>query len=167
MTIPDTDAAFVITRLFNAPIDRVFETMTETEHLKKWWGPKGCTIEVARNEPHTGGVFHYRLLFPGGFDMWGKFQYREIAAPARIVFINGFADANGNTVPNPMSPSWPLEVLNTATLEEQGDKTAFTLRAQPINASELERMTFLAGHASLQLGCDGMYDQYEKYLSTL
>jgi uncharacterized protein YndB with AHSA1/START domain len=167
MKSPDTNVEFVITRVFNAPRDLVFKTMTETEHLQKWWGPKGCTIEVASHEPRAGGVFHYRMVFPGGVDMWGKFQYREITAPERIVFINGFADAQGNSIRNPMSPSWPLEMLITTTLVEQGGKTALTLRSQPINASELERQTFLAGHASMQQGFGGMYDQYEEYLATL
>jgi uncharacterized protein YndB with AHSA1/START domain len=167
MTIPDTNVDLVITRVFNAPRDLVFETMTETEHLQKWWGPKGCTIKVARHEPRAGGVFHYQMVFPGGFDMWGKFQYREITPPERIVFINGFADADGNTTPNPMSPIWPLEVLNTTTLVEQDGKTVLTLRSQPINANELERQTFLAEHASMRQGYGGMYDQYEEYLKTL
>jgi uncharacterized protein YndB with AHSA1/START domain len=167
MKSPDTNVDFIITRVFNAPRDLVFKTMTETEHLQKWWGPKGCTIEVAKHEPRAGGVFHYRMVFPGGIDMWGKFQYREITAPERIVFINGFADAQGNSIRNPMSPSWPLEMLITTTLAEQGGKTALTLRSQPINASELERQTFLAGHASMQQGFGGMYDQYEEYLATL
>ncbi|MES2535008.1 MAG: SRPBCC domain-containing protein [Pseudomonadota bacterium] len=167
MTSPESNVDLVITRVFNAPRDLVFKTMTDTEHLQKWWGPKGCTIKVARHEPHAGGVFHYQMVFPGGFNMWGKFQYREITAPGRIVYINGFADAEGNTIPNPMSPVWPLDVLNTTTLLEQDGKTVLMLRSQPLNASEAERQAFLAGHPSMHQGFGGMYDQYDEYLATL
>ena len=167
MTSPESNVEFVITRVFKAPRDLVFKTMTETRHLQKWWGPKGCTIEVTKHEPRAGGVFHYRMVFLNGFDMWGKFQYREIIAPERIVYVNSFADADGNITRHPGSPDWPLEMLITTTLAEQGGKTVLTVRSQPINASEAERQVFLAGHASMQQGYGGMYDQYEAYLATL
>jgi uncharacterized protein YndB with AHSA1/START domain len=171
MNNPDANAEagadFVITRVFNAPRELVFKTMTETEHLQKWWGPKGCEIEVVKHEPRPGGVFHYRMQFAPGVEMWGKFVYREIMPPERIVFVNSFADAAGNTTRNPMSPTWPAEALNTTTLTEQDGKTTLTLRSSPLAASEIERATFLAGHASMQQGFGGMYDQYEAYLATL
>ena len=165
--VPASDVDFRITRTFNAPRALVFKTMTETEHLLHWWGPKGCRIEVAKHEPRPGGIFHYCMHFPGGFDMWGRFLYREIVAPERIVFVNGFADAEGNAAPNPMSPDWPMEMLITTTLEEQGGKTVLTLLSQPINATELELANFKAGHESMRGGFGGMYDQYEEYLATL
>ncbi|MDB5919059.1 MAG: polyketide cyclase [Massilia sp.] len=161
------DVDFRITRTFNAPRALVFRTMTETEHLQHWWGPKGCRIEVASHEPRPGGMFHYCMHFPGGFDMWGRFVYREIVAPERIVFVNGFADAAGNAAPNPMSPNWPMEMLNTIMLAEEDGKTVLTLLSQPVKATDLERETFKAGHASMQGGFGGMYDHYEEYLAAL
>lgn len=167
MSSPDTNVEFVFSRLLNAPRELVFATMTETAHLQKWWGPAGCSIEVARHEPKAGGEFLYRMVFPGGFGMWGKFQYREVTPPERIVYINSFADAEGNVTPNPMAPDWPLEMLNTVTLEAQDGKTLLTLRSHPHNASLVEEQVFLAGHGSLQQGFGGMYDLYEQYLAKL
>ena len=167
MSSPESQVEFVYSHLFNAPRELVFATMTETEHLAKWWGPAGCTIEVARNEPKAGGDFLYKMVFPGGFGMWGKFQYQEVTAPERLVWINSFADEEGNTTPNPMAPDWPVEMLNTATLEEQDGKTLLTLRSHPHNASPLNEQAFLAGHASLQQGFGGMYELYEQYLAKL
>ena len=168
MINPDTgEVDLRITRTFNAPRALVFSAMTETGHLQQWWGPQGCRIEVARHAPQPGGMFHYCMHFPGGFDMWGRFVYREIVAPQRIVVVNGFADAAGNAAPNPMSPDWPLAVLNTSTLAEQDGKTVLTLLSQPIDASALERDNFKAGHASMQGGFGGMYDKFEHYLVTL
>jgi uncharacterized protein YndB with AHSA1/START domain len=163
----DANVDFHISRTFNAPRELVFKTMTETGHLQHWWGPKGCRIEVARNEPQPGGIFHYCMHFPGGMNMWGRFVYRELVAPERLVYVNGFADADGNAAPNPMSPNWPMEMLITVTLTEEGGKTVLNLVSTPINATELERANFLAGHASMQGGFGGMYDQYEEYLATL
>ena len=80
--------------------------------------------------------------------MWGKFVYREIVAPERIVFVNSFSDEEGNPVRHPMSPTWPLEVLNTMTLSEHDGRTTLTIRGAPINASDEERKTFQAGRES-------------------
>lgn len=167
MTSPDSSADFVITRTFNAPRELVFDSMTHTEHLQKWWGPQGCTIRVVTHEPQAGGVFHYCMSFGPGVDMYGKFEYREVVRPERIVFINGFADEQGNRIRYAMSPTWPIEVLNTATLAEHDGQTTLSLRSTPVNASEIEVQTFKAGHDSMQQGFSGMYDVYEQYLKTL
>ncbi|MES2317443.1 MAG: SRPBCC domain-containing protein [Pseudomonadota bacterium] len=167
MTSPDSSADFVITRTFNAPRELVFDTMTQTEHLQKWWGPQGCTIEVVKHELRPGGVFHYCMRFGPVGGMYGKFQYREIVRPERIVFVNGFADAEGNSIRYEMSPTWPIEVLNTTTLAEHDGKTVLTLRSTPLNANAIEIETFKAGHASMQQGFGGMYDVYEQYLASL
>jgi uncharacterized protein YndB with AHSA1/START domain len=168
MTSPDSNVDFVITRTFNAPRALVFATMTQGEHLQKWWGPQGCTIEVIKSEPHAGGVFHYCMRFGPGAEMYGKFDYREVTPVERIVFVNGFADAEGKRIQYAMSPTWPLEMLNTTTLVEQDDgKTFMTLHSTPLNASAIEIETFKAGHDSMQQGFGGMYEEYEKYLATL
>ncbi len=167
MTSPDSSVDFVIVRVFDAPRELVFKTMIESEHLQKWWGPQGCTIDVIKHEPKVGGVFHYCMRFAPGVEMFGKFEYREITPPERIVFINGFADAEGTRIHYAMSPTWPLEVLNTASLSEADGKTTLTLHSTPLNASEVEIATFKAGHESMQGGFGGMYDVYEKYLATL
>ena len=167
MTSPDSSVDFVITRTFNATREQVFDTMTETAHLQKWWGPQGCTIRVVKHEPQAGGVFHYCMVFGPGVEMYGKFEYREIIRPQRFVFINGFADAEGERIRYAMSPTWPIEVLNSVTLVEHDGRTRLTLHSTPLNASEIEIETFKAGHESMQQGFGGMYDVYEKYLSTL
>lgn len=167
MTSPDADVDFVLTRTFNAPRELVYRTMTETEHLQKWWGPQGCTIDVVSNDPRPGGFFHYCMRFGPGVEMYGKFEYRELTPVERIVFINGFADEKGTRIRYAMSPTWPLEVLNTVNLSEQDGKTVMHLHSSPLNASQIEIDTFKAGHASMQQGFGGMYDVYDQYLASL
>ena len=166
MTNPDPSADFTIVRTFNAPRALVFATMTQTEHLARWWGPQGCSITVIKHDPQPGGVFHYRMGFGPGVEMYGKFDYREVTPVERIVFVNGFADEEGNRIRYAMSPTWPLEMLITTTLKEQGEQTVMTMRSTPLNASEVEIETFKAGHASLQQGFGGMYDVYGQYLAS-
>jgi uncharacterized protein YndB with AHSA1/START domain len=155
----------VITRTFDAPRELVFKAWTESEHLKHWWGPKGFTMNVSKLDLHPGGVFHYSMRSPDGHEMWGKFVYREIVAPEKIVFINSFSDEEGNITRAPFSPTWPLEVLNTLTLSEIEGKTRLTLRGGPINATEEERRTYEAGFESMKQGFGGTLDQLADYLA--
>ena len=62
-------------------------------------------------------MFHYGMRGPDGSEMWGKFVYREIAPPERLVFIVSFSDENGGMTRHPMAPTWPLEMLNTLTFD--------------------------------------------------
>ena len=86
--------------------------------LAPQFGPKGFATTSARNDPRPGGVFHYRMRSPAGQEMWGKWVYREIAPPERLVFVQSFSDEAGNTVRAPFSAEWPLEVLSTVTFAE-------------------------------------------------
>jgi uncharacterized protein YndB with AHSA1/START domain len=158
---------FVITRVFDAPRSLVFKAQTAAEHLGKWWGPKGYDMLVAKLDLRPGGLFHYRMRSPEGHEMWGRFVYREIVAPERIVFVNSFADENGGIIRAPFAPDWPLEVLNVMTLTEEGGKTTLTLRGGPINASAAEISRFNSFHDSMRQGFGGTLDQLEAYLKTL
>jgi uncharacterized protein YndB with AHSA1/START domain len=158
---------FAITRVFDAPRELVWKVFTEAEHLMRWWGPKGFTMLAAKLDLKPGGVFHYGMKSPDGHEMWGKFMYREIDPPKRMVLVNSFSDAAGGTIRHPMAPTWPLEVLNTMTLTEQGGKTTLTIVGAPFNATEEERKTFDAGRGSMQQGFTGTFDQLEAYLEKM
>jgi uncharacterized protein YndB with AHSA1/START domain len=158
---------FVITRVFDAPRDLVFKAWTERDHLLKWFGPKGFTMGVANLDLRPGGVFHYSMRSPDGHEMWGKFVYREIVPPERIVLVNSFSDANGNLTRHPMSPTWPLEMLSTTTFTEHEGKTTLTLKWVPFNATEQERKTFDEARGGMQQGWTGTFDQLADYLANL
>ena len=96
----------VITRIFDAPRELVWKAWTEPERLMHWWGPKGFTVHTCKVDLRPGGVFHYGMRAPDGSDIWGKFIYREIVAPERIVFIGSFSDEKGGVTRHPMSRPW-------------------------------------------------------------
>jgi uncharacterized protein YndB with AHSA1/START domain len=158
---------FVISRVFDASRTLVWKALTEPERMNKWWGPKGFTVRAANMDFRPGGTYHYCMRSPDGHDMWGKFVYREIDAPERIVFINAFSDEKGGLTRHPMSPTWPLEMLSTFTFTESDGRTTFTIRWIPYNATEDERKTFDDGRAGMQQGWTGTLDQLEAYLATV
>jgi uncharacterized protein YndB with AHSA1/START domain len=164
---PTKDAAdreLVITRVFDAPRELLWKAWTEPERLKFWWAPKGSTWVSGTLDLRPGGLFHYCVRPRDSADIWGKLRYHEIAPPERLEFIVSFSDAQGGTTRHPMSQTWPLEVRNTVTLSEHKGRTTLTLSGLPHNASEAERHTFTKGHASMQQGFKGSFDQLEAYL---
>jgi len=164
-----TDAArreFVVTRVLDAPRELVFKAWTERERLMRWWGPKGAVIQIRDLDLRPGGAFHYGMRAPDGHDMWGKWVFREISAPERLVFIASFTDEAGNPIRNPFALDWPLEVLSTLTFAEQEGRTTLTMHGVPLNATEQERNAFEGGHASLRQGWTGTLDQLADYLKS-
>jgi uncharacterized protein YndB with AHSA1/START domain len=156
---------FMISRVFDAPRELMWKAFTDPKHMKNWWGPKGFTVQAAKMDFRPGGSYHYCVRSPDGHDMWGKFVYREIAAPERIVFINSFSDEAGGLIRHPMSPTWPLEMLSTFAFSEQQGKTTLTIRWSPYNATEEERKTFEDGRKGMHQGWSGMFEQLENYLA--
>ena len=155
---------FVITRTFDAPRDLVWKAFSEAERMKEWWGPKGVTVVQSQMDLRPGGSYHYAMRTPDGQTMWGKFVYREITPPSRMVFVSSFSDEAGGVTRHPMAPTWPLEMLSTFLFEEQGGKTQLTIKWTPLNATEEERATFAAGHASMNQGWSGTLDKLAAYL---
>jgi uncharacterized protein YndB with AHSA1/START domain len=159
---------FTISRSFDAPRDRVWKAWTDPQALAQWWGPKGSQIRVIKLEVRPGGIFHYAMQFQPGHDMFGRFIYREIAAPERIVFVNSFSDAEGGITRAPfpqLGNTWPLEVLNHLTLTERDGKTTVSLRGDPLNATDEERKTFASMADSMRQGFGGTFDQLDEYLT--
>jgi uncharacterized protein YndB with AHSA1/START domain len=156
---------FVISRLFDAPRDLVFACFTEPERMKQWWGPKGSSVIAQKMELRVGGVYHYGMRGPDGKEMWGKFIYREITPPSRLVWINSFSDAAGNLARHPFIPTWPYEMLSTFLFETQGSGTRLTIKWVPYNATDEERATFDATFDGMTQGWTGTLDQLAAYLA--
>lgn len=157
---------FTTSRVFDAPRELVWKALTEPERLKQWWGPKGFTVKSAEVDLRPGGSFLYCLQGPGGgFEMWGKWVYREIVSPERLVMVTSFADEKGNTVPNPMEPTWPLELVGTMTLSERDGKTTLACSMSAEDATDAERERFEAGFDGMEGGFTGTLDKLADYLA--
>ena len=155
---------FTLSRTFDAPRARVWEAFTTLEHLEKWWGPKGFSIGSARLDLRPGGMFVYAME-AGGQAMWGRFVYREIEAPGRVVFVKSFSDAEGGLTRAPFADAWPMEILNTWTFTESEGKTTLDIQGVPLNANAVETAVFLAGFPSMQMGFGGTLDQLAAHLA--
>ena len=164
---PSRNSAFAITRVFKAPRNRVWTAWSEADQLKHWWGPKGCSIEIPRFEFRLGGFIHYAMKFTGAPTMWGRFNYREIVAPERIVWPNSFSNEKCGIARAPFSDLCPLEIENSVTLKEHDGSTTVSLCAEPFGEVAEERKFFdeLCSSRSLERGYDGTFEQLADYLA--
>jgi uncharacterized protein YndB with AHSA1/START domain len=156
---------FVISRTLVAPRERVWAAWTERDRLMRWFGPKGFVMRRAALDLRPGGSFHYCLAAPDGKEIWGKFVYREIAPPERIVLVNSFSDARGGLARHPMNATWPLRLLSTTTFAESGGTTTMTLSWAPLDPAPEERKAFDSSHDSMRAGWTGTLDRLAAYLA--
>ena len=158
---------FVISRTLEAPRERVWRAWTDAGELKNWWGPKGFKVHTCKLDLRPGGTFLYGMSAPDGTEIWGRFIYRQITAPQKLVFIVSFSDPKGGITRHPWSAQWPLQTMSTVELEEEGPRrTRVTVTWLPHEASDLERTTFDEGRDSMRQGWGGTFDQLTDYLKT-
>src|SRR5580693_3846630 len=92
------ESELVITRVFDAPRELVFQVWTEPKHILNWWGPKGFTAPTCKVDLRTGGEFLYCMKGPDGKSYWNKGVFHEIIRPEKITSSLFFADEKGNRV---------------------------------------------------------------------
>lgn len=127
---------FVITREFAAPRELVWKVWRVVELMKHWFGPKECTIAVAKMDFQPGGMFHCCMQSVDGKKMRGRAVYREISAPDWIIWVNSFSDEAGGLGRHPFAPTWPKGMLTVATFKERAGKTTITIEWTPLNATD-------------------------------
>lgn len=159
---------FVLRRVVKAPRELVWQVWTQQEHLAKWFGPPGCTLAATSLDLRPGGVFLYCMRCPGVPDHWGKWVFREIEAPDRLVFVLSFADEKAASIRSPWEPQWPLEMLTVVTFEPHagiGKGTVVTVHKTPLGASPAEQRVFTDGHGSMNQGWTGTLDKLADYVA--
>ena len=82
-----TEYGISITRVFDAPRERVWQEWTEPAAFADWFGGDDCEIPVATMsmDVRPGGSFRATMLCDGRVIEWTG-DYLEVVAPERLVF---------------------------------------------------------------------------------
>src|SRR5439155_22798199 len=143
------DREIVMTRVFDAPRNLVWDAFTKPELLKRWFGPRGWSMVACEVDLRVGGGFRFVLRGPDGRDMGMRGVYREIVAPERSVHTESFDD-------------FPGESLVTSVLVEDGGRT--TLRATVLYPSQEIRDAVIK--SGMEHGAAESYDKLAELLAT-
>jgi uncharacterized protein YndB with AHSA1/START domain len=106
-----SDREFRVERVFDAPRDRVFATLTDPELIPEWWGPRGMTTVVEEMDPERGGRWCFLMRDADGGETRFRGTYREVSPPERIVQTFEWSGMPGHVS------------VETATLEDLGEQT--------------------------------------------
>ena len=88
------DREIIMTRVFDAPRDLVFDALTKPELVKRWLlGPPGWTMPVCQIDLKVGGTYRYVWRNDDGSEMGMGGKYTEIVRPERIVHTELFDEA--------------------------------------------------------------------------
>jgi uncharacterized protein YndB with AHSA1/START domain len=129
----DSQAAVVIERSFDAPVELIWQMWTDPEHFKAWYGPAGATIPVANLDVRVGGTRLVRMdvATPNGpMRMWFTGQYLDVVENQRLVFTESISDENGNVLsPSEMgmAEGHPTTTEVRVQLEDLGGRTKMVL----------------------------------------
>ncbi|HEX2034423.1 MAG TPA: SRPBCC family protein [Chloroflexota bacterium] len=151
LTLP-SDRELVITRVFDAPRELVFEAWTRAEHVRHWYGLRRMTLVVCEIDLRVGGRWRFVVRDPeDGNDYGFTGVYREIVPPERLVYTEGFEGLPGH------------EALTTLTFAEQEGKTALTIRLLYRSAEDRDTQLRLG----MEPGMRETLDRLAEHLATL
>ncbi len=126
----------MITRLFAAPPERLFEAWIEPVHLARWWGPHTFTNPVCQVDARPGGVYRIVMRSPEGEDYPLAGAFREVVRPARLVMTMDCSEhpatwhdlVKPNRAPGENNPAG--QMFTTVTFEALEGQTRLTVRTR-------------------------------------
>jgi uncharacterized protein YndB with AHSA1/START domain len=105
----------VITRVFDAPRELVFEVWTDPAHVAQWWGPHGFKTTIQEMDVRAGGRWRYSMRGPDGIDYAFDGVFLEVIEPERLV-VEGSIHGDASQI-----------VWTEVIFAEEGDKTKITV----------------------------------------
>lgn len=81
-----------LTRVYDAPLQDVWDAWTDPEQVAKWWGPRGFSLTTHSKDLRPGGHWAYTMHGPDGVDYPNKTIYHEVEPRAKLIYDHGGND---------------------------------------------------------------------------
>jgi uncharacterized protein YndB with AHSA1/START domain len=150
MAVKNKSNEIKISRIYDAPVDAVWDAWTDPEQAAKWWGPRGFTITTHSKDLRVGGHWSYTMHGPDGVDYPNRTKYHEVEERAKLVYDHGATDDT--------PPLFRVTVL----FSESNGKTKMDMTmslATPEAAEEIAKFIKKAGG-------NATWDRLAEYLET-
>ena len=145
-----------VIRVFDAPVEQVWKLWSESEQVKKWWGPTGFTCPVANVDLREGGKALVAMRAPkelGMADMYSTWSYTKVVPAEMIEYEFRFSNESGDEQ-DPIAPGVPRVGHHRVVFEEDGDRTKMTMTEHGYTTAEARDLS----RAGLEQCFDKMTD---------
>jgi PhnB protein len=139
----------LVTRDFDASLELVWRSWTDSEILDQWWIPEPYKAQTKTMNFTEGGYWHFAVTGPD-MQMWGRMDFTKIVTHNYFTVIDCFCDANA--VPSTDFPA--TDVKNTFRKTNNGTtvevEVTFASEADMIKITEMGGFEgFTASHLLL------------------
>ena len=114
------DRELTLTRLIDAPREKLYRAWTDPTLLKQWFAPLPYTTPVAELDVRPGGSAFIVMRGPDGKDLPNHGVYLEVVPNQRLVSTDAYTQA--------WEPSEKPFMNLILTFEDEGGKTRYTAR---------------------------------------
>jgi uncharacterized protein YndB with AHSA1/START domain len=119
---PATNNDLVLTRLIDAPREKLFKCWTQPELMKQWFAPLPWTLSDVEVDLRAGGSSKVVMRSPEGQEFPNLGVYLEVVENEKIVFTDAYTEA--------WVPSEKPFFTGIITFEDEGGKTRYTAVAR-------------------------------------
>ncbi|MGA2043650.1 MAG: SRPBCC family protein [Roseiarcus sp.] len=112
------DRDLLLTRLIDAPREKLYRAWTEPDLLRQWFAPLPYTTPVAELDVRPGGASYIVMRGPDGVDLPNRGVYLEVVPYEKLVFTNAYARA--------WEPSEKPFMTAIVTFADEGGRTRYT-----------------------------------------
>jgi len=130
MTNDAADRELILTRLIDAPREKLYRAWTEAALLKQWFAPAPWTTPHAELDVRPGGTNTIVMRSPEGSDMPCSGVYLEVVPNQRLVFTDAYTSA--------WQPSQKPFMTVILTFEDEGGMTRYTACVRHWTAADRE-----------------------------
>jgi uncharacterized protein YndB with AHSA1/START domain len=128
----------VLTRIINAPREKVYRAWTEPALLKQWFAPEPWTTPIAETDVRPGGASLIVMRGPDGTEFPNRGVYLEVVPNERLVFTDAYTAA--------WEPSAKPFMTVILTFEEEGGTTKYTARVRHWTEADREQHENMGFH---------------------
>jgi uncharacterized protein YndB with AHSA1/START domain len=128
------DRDYVITRVFDAPRELLWEAWTDPKLLSQWWGPNCFTTPFCKMDVRPGGSYRIVMRSPDGVDYPSKGRYEEVVPPKLLVYTVDLSEHPADwheflTKQLQGNDADISRMLCRVSFEDEGGKTRLTVRS--------------------------------------
>jgi uncharacterized protein YndB with AHSA1/START domain len=120
---------------FDAPPQRVWQLWADPRQLERWWGPPTYPATVTAHDLRSGGRVDYHMTGPEGDQPHGYWEIVEADAPRRLVFRDGFANADGTR-----NTDMPLNQVGVTITEVEPGRTRMSIQSTFPDPAAMEQL---------------------------